>query len=292
MKNLVPYEKDPMGAYDAIAKSKDEPNRSVLAGVRNKVTRRYNEYARVKSNLGSLGICTLTQDEIDALLHCYTSPTKSLDDLLGRIRNDQPEDIRWHCQYCCGMSRSQTWDHYIGKAEHPEFAVYAPNLVPCCGDCNNLKKNWIRTGVREYLHFYYDNLNRQGILIAATIGIEADGVPRATFELTYDRQRTRNVIKRIFARHFDRLGLADRLRQSSFQVLSKIKPEVLNCRKFNPHVQAKELLDHLAEKAQQLADLLGPNQIESILYRAASKSPDLIRHYLQNKQPTAPGATP
>lgn len=60
-----------------------------------------------------------------------------------------------------------------------------------------------------------------GILIQATIGFEADGVPRAIFELAYDPRRTRNVIKRIFARHFDRLGLADRLRESSFQILKK-----------------------------------------------------------------------
>jgi hypothetical protein len=129
-------------------------------------------------------------------------------------------------------------------------------------------------------------------LIEATIDFEADGIPRATFTLAYDPRWARKLIRKIFARHFERLGLARRLRQSSFKVIGKIKPEVLNCRKLSPGLQETDILGLLADKATELSGLSGANHIEPVLYRAASKSLDFIRYCLQNQQPIVLGATP
>lgn len=63
------------------------------------------------------------------------------------------------CPYCYQLRASQV-DHYLPKSQFGEYAIYAPNLVPICGECNGKKLDRYRRpgGGRRYLHPYFDQL--------------------------------------------------------------------------------------------------------------------------------------
>ena len=59
----------------------------------------------------------------------------------------------------CSVGEPSTLDHYVPKSQHPEFAVFSKNLVPCCSTCNNHKGElFVENGsdIRLFLHPYYD----------------------------------------------------------------------------------------------------------------------------------------
>jgi hypothetical protein len=63
------------------------------------------------------------------------------------------------CPYCYRIRASEV-DHYLPKSHFGEYAVYAPNLVPICRDCNGKKSNRYKRpeGGRRYIHPYFDPL--------------------------------------------------------------------------------------------------------------------------------------
>ncbi len=62
------------------------------------------------------------------------------------------------CPFCGGIGRPKSLDHYLPKANYPQYAVLPQNLVPCCRDCNTEKSNALATAVDEQaIHPYFDD---------------------------------------------------------------------------------------------------------------------------------------
>ena len=63
------------------------------------------------------------------------------------------------CPYCGGVGRPRNLDHYLPKAEYPQFSVHLNNLVPSCRDCNmESKGNYYASSLSEQiLHPYLDS---------------------------------------------------------------------------------------------------------------------------------------
>lgn len=63
------------------------------------------------------------------------------------------------CPYCYQLRASQI-DHYLPKAHFGEYAIFVPNLVPICNECNGKKLNRyvLPGGGRRYVHPYFDQL--------------------------------------------------------------------------------------------------------------------------------------
>lgn len=62
------------------------------------------------------------------------------------------------CPYC-SHNYPKTIDHYLPKAEFPEFSIFPYNLVPCCWDCNHSKSTKLASVITDqYIHPYYDNV--------------------------------------------------------------------------------------------------------------------------------------
>ena len=213
------------------------------------------------------------------MLQCYDGETNGRKEMLGRIRKLQPAKQRWYCQYCCGMSRSATWDHYLHKAQFPEFSVYAPNLVPSCGECNGLRRAWIKYGKRTSINFYYDRLDPMRPLIQAKIAIGDDGDPEVTFSLMV-RRVSRTRFGRLFERHWRALDLERRLREGAPTTLAVLQAHV-EVRARDVRVSAQDLAEELASEAECLRRSLGANHIQTVIYRAAAVSPELIEYYLK-----------
>lgn len=62
------------------------------------------------------------------------------------------------CPFCGGIGRPRSLDHYLPKANYPQYAVLPQNLVPCCRDCNTEKSNALATAEDEQaIHPYFDD---------------------------------------------------------------------------------------------------------------------------------------
>lgn len=285
MRRLHPYEVAPIAAFDAITAVKDEPSRSALLRLRPLIERLYKRYA---SNARRLAIMRphrpLSTADADALLSCYDGPTKALRDLTAKIREAQPEPLRWACQYC-GLNESNTWDHYLPKAEFREFAVYAPNLIPCCHQCNIRRKEWADRGALTCVNLYYDPIDPQTPLVEATIRVE-DGLPKVTFSLLKGRVR-KSLFQRRFERHWGTLDLARRFARQAGRMLSALEFEIQSRA---PRQSLDEIMEDLRAIAGRKLHALGPNHIEAVLYRAAAESRAFLQHAMKNSPQASPPA--
>lgn len=144
----------------------------------------------------------------------------------------------------CGQRVASTIDHYLDKAEYPQFAVTPINLVPACKDCNFVKSTFPlpANSSEETIHPYFDNIEKDAWLTCAVVEkISAPTIfsvqPPATWTpLLTDRVK----------RHFNILGLAGLYSTHAAVELANIKGALMQT--FNsggaPSVQA-----HLAREA-------------------------------------------
>jgi 5-methylcytosine-specific restriction endonuclease McrA len=314
MKNLVPLEALSLEAYAAIVDNKQEPRRTRLRRLVDRVRRLFWAYRENRLELEQLPrtmaynngalrrlrmrcshakkrtrataadpASMFDKEESEDLIHCYES-TGARNELLARIKELQPRPLRRVCQYCCGVGQASTWDHYVPQKSFPEFSVCPPNLIPACFDCNTRKGDrWIRSGKRIIVNLYYDRINPDWRLIAAEVGIGSNGEPYATFGLvSCPAARTR--FGRLFARHWALLGLADRLRGAAESKFDAIGVEI---RTWAAHGRASigEIQQALSSQADGLARTRGAINVNVVLYRAAAASHSLIEYYLSGVRP-------
>lgn len=61
------------------------------------------------------------------------------------------------CPFCGGIGSASNVDHFLPKANYPQFSIFPGNLVPVCRDCNTEKSNKIYPlQEMQILHPYYD----------------------------------------------------------------------------------------------------------------------------------------
>ena len=78
-------------------------------------------------------------------------PARDIYDAILVAANDK-------CPFCGGIGRPKSLDHYLPKANYPQFSVFPHNLVPACRDCNTGKSNSLATNANEQvLHPYFDD---------------------------------------------------------------------------------------------------------------------------------------
>jgi hypothetical protein len=78
-------------------------------------------------------------------------PGRGLYDVILVAANEQ-------CPFCGGIGRPKSLDHFLPKANYPQYAVLPQNLVPCCRDCNTEKSNALATVEDEQsIHPYFDD---------------------------------------------------------------------------------------------------------------------------------------
>lgn len=61
------------------------------------------------------------------------------------------------CPFCGGIGQPYTLDHYLPKANYPQFSVLPLNLVPSCRDCNTGKGTSVALASgQQVLHPYFE----------------------------------------------------------------------------------------------------------------------------------------
>jgi hypothetical protein len=73
--------------------------------------------------------------------------------LLSEMVGTLPVDEQSQCAYC-NMGEEAALDHYLPRADYPEFMLHGPNLIPICGKCNSHKSNAVKNGSGERLFLF------------------------------------------------------------------------------------------------------------------------------------------
>ena len=93
-----------------------------------------------------------------------------------------------YCPYCGLRMRrkphnaSHDRDHVVPRSKFPEFSLLHVNLVYCCDDCNEVKRDHYVgiSGQRIFIHPYFDDF-LAGSVISAKISVGPGGEPVPSF---------------------------------------------------------------------------------------------------------------
>lgn len=185
-----------------------------LTGMLTAVQARYAvfEAAQTVAGISGVALSTWTETEREALLHCYETTTKALQQLKTLISESQPDGVREICPYC-GIGGPDQFDHYLPKEKFPEYSVHSYNLVPCCGVCNGKKSDiWLQpNNTRTFINFYLDSLPALPMLDVTVQWLvkNAKLVPVSTFQLVCPTGFGPAEFQ-LVSTHFQKLGLLAR----------------------------------------------------------------------------------
>lgn len=185
------------------------------------------------------------------------------------VLNAQP-DSSWSKCSCqlCGLNEPRTLDHYLGKAEFPEFAVHPWNVVPSCSVCNSPRPTFDTLGRRRIIHLLKDDVESIPQMVLAKV-VSARTYLRATFTL---EESFHSPLSALFRRHWETLNLKKR-----YEVLSPARLREMWCdvqKEPNRACAAATLCRH----ADAFERSRGKNNWEVALLRAAAHSDAFFAH--------------
>lgn len=246
MRNLQTFKGDCKTVFSKIVGAKRNPRRITLNHLLVRVHACFDHYLRCPPpKLEGLTQGAFTEEEVEALLHCYENMTAPLEEMLNTIRSTQDLIVIATCQYC-GISEPATEDHYIPKGLYPEFAAFGPNLIPCCHICNSNKGSvFLVAGVRAFINLYYDSIPHNQFLFASVT--VAGSTPLVVFELRNDGSIPKDTYERIVS-HYTRLRLLERYSAVANCVVSPLLQSMRQSGLRNRGEISKQLLEEATIK--------------------------------------------
>jgi hypothetical protein len=272
LKNLNPPQLDATLIYNDIKeKSKNTENldkQDRLINLETYVLARYVVYENFKNNLEMIENSLIT-DELDkkSLISCYNRNKDGYleGEVVAKILEIQSVQHKNTCPYC-GIDRPKTIDHYLPKSDFPEFAIYPPNLIPCCGRCNTKKNDrWINNGRRLFFHYYFDIAPRHKFLYASLKFNSKmnDQIPIVEFRIHNDGNIDPKIFSLIQA-HYQELNLLEEYSEYVIRDLSSVHDNVSH----NTHRPISEHIQTLKESMESDVRLFGINFWRTSMYQA------------------------
>lgn len=275
MKTYGPLPLQTFPYYAAIAAAKQQPRRDRLVALYPIVGASFALYEQNTANLADVGPAVVDDQQYEDLLDCYdgvTVPLRALKNDIEAHHNVTCPAVAAVCQYCGLTYGPAEFDHYLPKAEFPEFAALSLNLVPCCGRCNLLKDEvWLDAeGQRRIVSFYYDELPQTRFLYAdVEVGDDPDATPLARFRLSDDPADYGGLAATVRS-HFVQLQLLTRFKRAASAPFSDRKAELASVVQSSGIGTAAEML---VAKAQELSLSRSPNYWEvALLYGMAESA--------------------
>ncbi|MEK4509358.1 HNH endonuclease [Paenibacillus sp. FSL K6-2524] len=277
MKNLNPPQLDSLNVYKRVKKNaRDADKKLRLENIEHLVLSRYEIY---ESNATTLEVMTdsniIDENDIKALGSCYNRNKDGYleGEVVAEIIALQSSQHKNSCPYC-GMDKPRTIDHYLPKSIYPEFSIYPPNLIPCCGHCNGKKSfKWLNNGKRLFLNFYYDDIPNEKFLNVELIFDSNPLIqePRVVFELKNNSGIGPEQFSLITS-HYKELGLLNELSEYVEEELSNLHDEILH----NTHLPREEHIESLRRKKDSFVRKYGQNYWKSSLYEAIIESDEFF----------------
>lgn len=178
--NIPPV--DSVKLWDTIVSNKTHAKKNILLPVRKQVLERYLYYQSHFTYLDNILPLdkAVWQDSKDELISCY-GDNVAFQQARKIILSDNIK-----CPYCL-LNRPNTIDHYFDKSDYPEYAVFIPNLIPCCSECNSAKGTTVfdDLGHRKYIHFYLDYIPEYQFLFVRFETEHQDTIPIIRISLKF-----------------------------------------------------------------------------------------------------------
>ena len=264
MRQISCVDVDDTNVLDEVARVKRRARRNRILAARSRVVRAYNSYEEEAPEVGAIVHAALTNEEANALRHCYEVETAPLSTLRGRIFAPVSSA---RCPFC-SINDTSTLDHYLPKETYPEFSIFSKNLVPCCAHCNTNKGTKLLEqdgDVRLFLHPYFDRVPETRFLVASVV------IREDTLGLTYRIVRADGVNRDVFRRlksHFVNLKLDDRYRRMGLEHLSGRYGALK--RAYGDRNDAGRVSTELEGEAERFELQYGLNHWLSVLFRSLS----------------------
>ena len=269
MKNLRPPSFDSIIAFREIVEGKQGVRRTRLLRLIPQVQVRQRRFLAVTSDIAMVHRCTsLTAAQKADLIHCYEVPTKALDRICAQIKSAQEHILQSQCQYCGVNPLTATFDHYLPKEQFAEFSGFAPNLLPCCRDCNSKKgRVWKHAGRRQVLNLYYDSIPVTRYLSAKILF--TNNIPRAEFRFRKGLGKFGGK-RRLITAHFKKLELFDVYAKAATIELGE---QIDLIGSLKPHLTEGEIAELLRRKSRNLSRQFSPNYWKVALLKGIAASP-------------------
>lgn len=275
MKIVNPPTVDSLDVFRRIADSKNYPTQGVLKNIYPHIQSRYSEYSIHKANLADISTSTLSPDNRNALLHCYSGETRELKRMKSEIKENYISSVGMKCQFC-GIEIISTYDHYLPKEKFPEFSIHALNLIPCCSTCNNKKRMIFLTelGERAIINVYYELIPNDQYLFSK---IEfRSGVPIANYYLEKPFSHS-DFLFRLILEHYSRLNLLERYRENAPEILSETRVSIIS----HAHPNSTDIVKNwLRTEAENMSNRHSVNNWKVALFYAMANSDDFINSCL------------
>lgn len=246
-------------------------NRGKMLALKERVFERYNFYTQNKNNLNAIrSVNVIGEDEKKLLENSYQN-SRIFKKVKQQLLENIPAGRTGMCPFCM-ISEPTTFDHYFSESEYPEYIIFAPNLVPCCSQCNSIKGNRLfseNQRARKIIHFYYDSLPQIQYLKAV---FKVDNkIPRVSFSLKFEHESETTAI---IANHFDTLHLLKRYKKQSNDVVST------ECEIIKEQLKSGGTVEECAEilkiRANVFQKVNGSNYWKTCIYMAMSESQEQL----------------
>ena len=231
----------------------------------------YREYYRHRYSLEKL-VPDKHVTSLQKVLHaCYDDSTE-FDTIKQKIYDNVP-NLNDKCLYC-ELSEADTLDHYINKAEYPEFSIFTDNLIPCCSKCNRKKQAWKNGDKRLIFNNYFDNLVTDEYLFV-DIGFSKDIPFIKDVRLDFNGVKAEQEQIELIKRHFDELDLIERYKKPARSSLNKLVESIKNKKK-RRKLSTEDIIEDIESEIDTFEDCFGKNHWEAAVYKGVLKNNDLL----------------
>lgn len=164
--------------------AKRGPRRAILLSVMGYAKQRYALYLKRRNALENLAPVHWTDDEREALLHCYSTASTTLTEVKESVFKCLSGDELSLCPYCL-LRPPQHIDHYLGAARFPEFSTLRINLIWVCGTCNGIKGDGFTGAPRSVINPYFDAIPADIAILYCRVAVQGGelkidfGIPNA-----------------------------------------------------------------------------------------------------------------
>lgn len=257
---------------DAVPKSKLRPRGPRLKLLKPYLRLRFYEYLRQRRSLEDLakeGFLSPKQKE--ALLHCYEHPTAPLKEARRAVAKQRSKAERRLCPYCL-LRQPRTLDHFLPKADFPEFAFLPQNLVLVCGVCNEIKGSRLVSPPRSVLSPYFDRISIDAPLLYCKVSI-VGGVPALSFFVPDDEN---SYVADVFRRHLISFDLARTYASEGAEFVGSLLREV--CFRYSRRLTEEELSLEIDARRRSLSGYGGGNAWEEALLFGIEECGDFLAY--------------
>ena len=274
-------------AFESVVRSKRGPRRAILTGLIARIRLRYAEYLRRRRTIEHVAIFAWTEDEKEALEHCYYTPTYAANDIKHSVTECLRDDEIALCPYCLLRSPEQ-FDHLLPISKYPEFATLGVNLVWVCGRCNLAKGDRLSSAPRAVLNPYFDAIPIDRALLYCQIGIVERNLT-LRFVVPGQIPGISQTTVDIAQRHCEEFSLFSAYLLEASALIAGLLRELAS--RFPAGLNAQQLNDEIAHQRARRPRGEPVNHWRGALWDGLEASPELhayVQEFIRNHPPKPP----